>query len=511
MGLAPAIDLTADQRRIVLSLLRRHLPNTVVWAYGSRVKWTSGPASDLDLVAFATPAQSPRIAELREAFDESALPFSVDLFVWDDVPKDFRKRIDAEHVVLAGKEHSPCVAWPTVKLGDCASLVGDRVDPAHCGELPYIGLEHIGQGTLSLLGNGTAADVESTKTAFRAGDILFGKLRPYFRKVVRPDFDGICSTDIWAVRPKAGVDAGFLFYLMASEAFVDFASQGSEGTRMPRAKWDHVANYPVRLPPMIEQRAIARTLDTLSDKIELNRSMMKTSEEVLRTLFKAWFVDSAALRLDGGKDQNAAAWSVKPIDALCRIVGGTTPSTRVDEYWRDGLHCWATPRDLARLTTEVLIDTDRKVTDAGLQKIGSGLLPQGSVLMSSRAPIGHLAVSDVPVCVNQGFIALVPHEGISSYFLLNWCRFHLQDILNVANGSTFLEVSKRDFRKLQVMVPSDAAMSNFRSVANRVHTRVAGATRESMMLVRLRDGLLPRLLSGEFQISVAEEFAVAAT
>ena len=109
MGIAPAIDLTADQRRTVLALLNRHLPNTTVWAYGSRVKWTSHPASDLDLVAFAKPEQAARLTELREVFDESSLPFSVDLFVWNDVPKDFRKRIETEHVVLV-KEESACTA-----------------------------------------------------------------------------------------------------------------------------------------------------------------------------------------------------------------------------------------------------------------------------------------------------------------------------------------------------------------------------------------------------------------
>ncbi len=284
MGIAPAIDLTADQRRTVVALLNRHLPNTTVWAYGSRVKWTSHPASDLDLVAFAKPEQSPRIAELREAFDESDLPFRVDLFVWNDVPNDFCKRIEAEHVVLARKERSVCGEWPMVTFGDCASLVGDKVDPTDCGDLPYIGLEHIGKGTLTLLGTGTARDVQSTKSAFRAGDILFGKLRPYFRKVFRPSFDGICSTDIWVVRPQAGVDAGYLSYLMASKAFVDFASQGSEGTRMPRAKWDYVVRYAFRLPPLAEQYGISHALSTLSDKIELNRRMAETLQETLRTL-----------------------------------------------------------------------------------------------------------------------------------------------------------------------------------------------------------------------------------
>ena len=177
-----------------------------------------------------------------------------------------------------------CKEWRTTTLGDCAFLVTDRVSPAECGNLPYIGLEHIGQNTLSLLGTGTARDVESTKTAFRAGDILFGKLRPYFHKVVRPRFHGICSTDIWVIRPKVDVDAGFLFCILASSHFVHFTSQGADGTRMPRAKWEQASRYSVRLPPMSEQCAIARVLSAYEDKIDLNRRMSETLAETVRTL-----------------------------------------------------------------------------------------------------------------------------------------------------------------------------------------------------------------------------------
>ena len=104
MGVRQAIDITAGQRREILALLNRHLPDTTVWAYGSRVKWTSRPDSDLDLVAFARPEQSARVAELREAFEESSLPFRVDLFVWDEVSESFRNRIEVEQVALVERE-----------------------------------------------------------------------------------------------------------------------------------------------------------------------------------------------------------------------------------------------------------------------------------------------------------------------------------------------------------------------------------------------------------------------
>ena len=186
--------------------------------------------------------------------------------------------------------------WQTRTFGDCAVLVRESVSLPEVEDVPYVGLEHIGKDTLTLLAHGEASSVTSTKTRFKHGDILFGKLRPYFRKVVRSPFDGICSTDIWVVRATEGVDQGFLYYCMASWPFVDFATAGAQGTRMPRAKWEHVSRYETYLPPLPEQRAIAHVLDTLDDKIELNRRMNETLEEMARALFKSWFVDFEPVR-----------------------------------------------------------------------------------------------------------------------------------------------------------------------------------------------------------------------
>ena len=115
-----------------------------------------------------------------------------------------------------------------VAFREVAKLIHQGVNPEDVGDVPYIGLEHIEEGALRLVGVDNAKNVTSTKFQFNKGDILFGKLRPYFRKVIRAKFDGICSTDIWVVRPKEGFDQGYLFYWMASKDFVDFATQGSE-------------------------------------------------------------------------------------------------------------------------------------------------------------------------------------------------------------------------------------------------------------------------------------------
>jgi type I restriction enzyme S subunit len=176
-------------------------------------------------------------------------------------------------------------------FGECANEVRDKVQPEGANGAKYIGLEHIEQGTLHLNGFGSANDVSSTKSKFSKGDILFGKLRPYFRKVVRAPFDGVCSTDIWVVRSTNGIDQGFLYYWMASQEFVDFSMQGSEGTKMPRAKWNHVSRHKVPFFTDDEQKAIAHILGSLDDKIELNRRMNETLEAMAQALFKSWFVD----------------------------------------------------------------------------------------------------------------------------------------------------------------------------------------------------------------------------
>ncbi len=206
-------------------------------------------------------------------------------------PSDENSESEGEHGEF-------CTSNCTRRLS--TTLVRDTVHPSQFGEEPYIGLEHIGEGTLSLLDIGAAKEVSSAKTRFQSGDILFGKLfaklRPDSSKAVRPHFHGICSTDIWVVRPTYGVDADFLFHLIASHQFVSVAMMGSEGTTMPRAKWDHVSRLRVSLPPISEQQEIAEILRAFDDKIDMNRKMNETLEEMARTLFKSWFVGFEPVR-----------------------------------------------------------------------------------------------------------------------------------------------------------------------------------------------------------------------
>jgi type I restriction enzyme, S subunit len=224
----------------------------------------------------------------------------------------------------------------------------------------------------------------------------------------------------------------------------------------------------------------------------------------LADLFPDAFEYSAQGRVPTG-------WAVKAIGDLADVVGGGTPSTKEPSFWDDGTHHWATPKDLSALAVPVLLDTDRRVTDSGLSQISSGLLPTGTVLLSSRAPIGYLAVAEVPVAVNQGFIAMKARRGVSNLFLLWWASAAHDEIVSRANGSTFLEISKANFRPISVVEPPSKLMVAFDGQVRPLYNRIVVNQRESQALAALRDTLLPKLISGELRVPDAERLVEAAT
>lgn len=181
-------------------------------------------------------------------------------------------------------------SWEKLKLSAFAEEVRDLYEPTKEESLAYIGLEHIEQQTLRLLGTGLSSETQSTKKMFKKGDILFGSLRPYFKKVVRPKFSGVCSTDITVVRAKSTADQVFLHYFISSDEFIDYATNSSNGTRMPRANWKVLSQSEWEIPPLPTQRKIATILSAYDDLIENNTRRIKILEEMAQALYREWFV-----------------------------------------------------------------------------------------------------------------------------------------------------------------------------------------------------------------------------
>ncbi len=296
-----------------------------------------------------------------------------------------------------------------------------------------------------------------------------------------------------------------------------------DGTSNPTLSRDTFGAQLFPLPPLAEQKSIAAVLGSLDDKIELNRRMNATLEAMARTLFQSWFVDFDPVRakLDGHKPQGMDAataalfpssfqysyvghipngWSIKPVGEVVDCVGGGTPSTAEPKYWDGGMHHWTTPKDFSSLQAPILLDTDRKLTDAGIAKISSGLLPVGTLLLSSRAPVGYLAIAAMPVAINQGFIALKCNERASNFFMLNWCQTNMAEIESRATGTTFAEISKQNFRPIPVVLPPKELMAAFTAKVEPIYAKITANLHQSRTLATLRDTLLPKLLSGEVSV-----------
>jgi type I restriction enzyme S subunit len=213
-------------------------------------------------------------------------------------------------------------------------------------------------------------------------------------------------------------------------------------------------------------------------------------------LFPSSFEDSEIGRVPKG-------WKVAKIGDSVTVVGGATPSTTNPSYW-NGAHCFCTPKDLAKVPSPVLLDTERKLSDKGVKQIGSGLLPSGTVLLSSRAPIGYFVLTEVPTTINQGFIAMICDKVLPNLYVLRWVETNMDAIKGRANGTTFMEVSKAAFRPIQVIVPSPETLIAFCKVIEPLHARVVSNLKENACLARARDSLLPRLLSGELVVPTSK-------
>jgi type I restriction enzyme S subunit len=189
----------------------------------------------------------------------------------------------------------------------------------------------------------------------------------------------------------------------------------------------------------------------------------------------------------------------KKVPSYSSVKGGTTPSTKEPKYW-DGDIYWTSPRDLSNHTSVFLFDTGRKITEKGLAKIGSGLLPIGTVLLSSRAPMGYLAITEIFLAINQGYIAIICDKVVSSYFIYLWCRANMEEIKNSGNGSVFQEIAKSVFKEISITIPHQSLLDNFGKTVSPFFYKIKTNQQQIQTLEKLRDTLLPKLMSGDVRV-----------
>ena len=309
--------------------------------------------------------------------------------------------------------------WENLQFYEVCDRVKGSYQPVNGGSTPYIGLEHLAQGFPAFVGRGVESEVRSSKTAFKVGDVLFGKLRPYLRKGARADFDGISSTDILAFRAAERCESDFLKYLVHSDEFIDYAKSTTNGVRHPRTSWPSLRKFQLSLPPLPEQKKIAHILSTVQRAIEAQERIIQTTTELKKTLMHKLFTEG--LRNEPQKQTEIGpvpeSWKVVALSDVCKFQSGGTPSKKNSKFW-EGTIPWVSPKDMKRPRLD---DATDHISREGLES-GSKLAPAGSVFVVVRGMIlaktVPVALAEVPMAINQDMKAIVPGSKLRSDFLL---------------------------------------------------------------------------------------------
>ena len=409
--------------------------------------------------------------------------------------------------------------WPTATLGELTINLDTKRRPVkeadrRSGPYPYYGASGIVDHVDGFLFEGEhlliAEDGENLRTrntpvAFRATGRFWVNNHAHIVKG-----NGLARTR-------------FLEYAVLAADLTPYLT----GAVMPKLTQGNLNKIELPCPPLKAQDAVIGVLGSLDDRIALLRQTNATLESIAQALFKSWFIDFDPVRAKAegrepeGMDAATAAlfpaefaesslglipsgWNVEPIGDLVDAVGGSTPDTKNSIFWEPAVHHWTSPKDLSGATSPVLLDTERKVSAAGLAKISSGLLPAGTLLMSSRAPIGYLTLTQVPVAINQGYIAMLPGGRLPPIYLYFWCKANMEGIKGHANGSTFMEISKKAFRPIPALLPQQPVIDGFIAIAGALFERLVANEQQARALTELRDTLLPRLISGKLRLPEAE-------
>ncbi|MBJ3592892.1 restriction endonuclease subunit S [Salmonella enterica subsp. enterica serovar Saintpaul] len=389
-----------------------------------------------------------------------------------------------------------------------------------------------------------------SRSECRAGDIIFTKkgtlgqtglisARHRFEKYLLSSNQMRLRVDPEKALPE------YVYYYVSSQKAINKLIQDSECTGVPKINLAYLKSFPISLPSLSEQKEIIYILGSLNRKIILNRQINQTLEQMSQTLFKSWFVDFDPVidnALDAGnsipealqsraelrqKVRNSAdfkplladirelfpaefeetelgwvpkGWKISTAGDELVVKGGSTPSTSNADFWENGTIHWTSPKDLTGNDSKVLLDTSKKITELGLKKISSGLLPTDTVLMSSRAPIGYLALAKTPMAINQGYIAIPSSKNLSSEYIIYWLENIMDDIKGMAGGTTFAEISKGAFKTISLVIPSKNTVDEFTRLAHQHFGKVVSNTEQINALTALRDTLLPKLISGELSL-----------
>ena len=329
--------------------------------------------------------------------------------------------------------------WGIKPLGEVCTF--DKVQGIHTG-LPYVGLEDIESHTARFVGSSEPQPVKSSTFRFTRAHVLYGRLRPYLNKVLAPDFEGHCSTEIFPLKPSPELSREYLLYWLLSDETCNRINATCTGARMPRAQMNEVLGFEFPLPPLPEQHRIVALLDEAFNGIATAKANAERNLQNARALFES--------HLQKVFTQRGEEWIEKRLGDVFTTATGTTPPKSNADFYGDFIPLVKPPE----LCNE-LIDS----ASDGLSEDGAAvarLLPQKSILVSCIGNLGKVGLNTVPVAFNQQINAILPDEShaIPEFmFFQTLAPVFKEQLESLASGTTVPIVNKSKFNSVGVVLP----------------------------------------------------------
>lgn len=399
--------------------------------------------------------------------------------------------------------------WEKVRLGDVAdSCLGKMLDKEkNKGELePYLANVDVRWGSFNLdnLSKMRFEACEQERYGLQYGDLVIceggepGRCAIWKNQVPNMKI----QKALHRVRVHDCMDYRYLYYWFVLAGKTGALEQYFTGATIKHMPAEKLKSILIDIPPLAVQQGIAKVLWQYDNLIENNQKQIKLLEEAAQRLYKEWFVD---LRFPGYEttpivDGVPEGWREMYMADVCDSIGGGTPSTKNEEYYRDGQIKWVTPTDITRKSGLILLDTEKKITEEGLYNSSAKMVPPYTILMTSRASVGFFGLCEYEVCTNQGFISCIPHEENVRFYLLYNLMNRVDEIRAKASGSTFLEIGRKNFKDLKIKIPPARLLDAFSKIVHPLIRQMEILTKSIAKLQEARDRLLPKLMSGEIEV-----------
>lgn len=401
--------------------------------------------------------------------------------------------------------------WKEVKIGDLGQIITGKTPKTAIkknwgGKIPFLSPSDDMSNKTSPVTARTLTELgvaEVAKCLIPANSICVSCIGSDLGKVVKTDRELVTNQQINTIVPHSNVDSDFVYYLMCIVGKeLNYISKTS--TAVPIINKSTFSDWNIVIPEKVDdQRRIASIFSSLDRKIELNNKINADLEEMAQAIFKNWFLDFKPFKDSKFEDSELGmipeGWKVGRLDEIADVVGGSTPSKAKPEYYTQKGIAWLTPKDLSNHPAVYTSRGEIDITEEGYNSTSTKLMPKGTVLFTSRAPIGYISIAQNDICTNQGFKSLVPKKA-GTCFLYCFLKYVTPEIENKSTGSTFKEASGSLMKSLQVIIPEQKAFEEFEAIVSPLFARIESLERENSRLSLLRDTLLPRLMSGEIEV-----------